>query len=156
MIQIIAFAVLTIATFAIAAPKYLKIRRNILLGKDEETVFDKGLAIRNTILIALGQKKMFKRFIPAIFHLFIYVAFLFTQIELIEIFIDGLFGQHRFFSEFLGGFYTVIISTIEILSLLAFVGTLVFLSRRNLLKLPRFHKPEMKGYRRLMAILFFI
>jgi len=87
MIQIIAFAVLTIATFAIAAPKYLKIRRNILLGQDEETVLDKGLAIRNTLLVALGQKKMFKRFIPAIFHLFIYVAFLFTQIELIEIFI---------------------------------------------------------------------
>ena len=149
MIPIIAFTVLTIATFAIAAPKYLKIRRNILLGQDEETVLDKGVAIRNTILIALGQKKMFKRFIPAIFHLFIYVAFLFTQIELIEIFIDGFFNQHRFFSQSLGGFYTLIISTIEILSVLAFIGTLVFLARRNLLKVPRFHKPEMEGWPKL-------
>ena len=80
------------------------------------------------LLIAFGQKKMFKRWIPAIFHFFIYAAFLLTQIELIEIVIDGVFGVHRFFADKLGGFYTFVISFIEILSLLAFVATIIFLA----------------------------
>ena len=146
MIEAILFAVITVAVFAVAIPRYLRIRRNILLGKDEKIVTNPGEAWRNVLLVAFGQKKMFKRWIPALFHLFIYVAFLFTQIELIEIFIDGFFHQHRFFASALGGFYTFIISTIEILSVLAFVATFVFLARRNLLKVPRFHKPEMNGW----------
>lgn len=149
MLQSIIFAIVAIAVFAVAIPRYLKIRRNILLGKNEQTVFDSSQAWKNVLLVAFGQKKMFKRWIPAVLHLFIYVAFLFTQIELIEIFIDGLFNQHRFFAPMLGGFYTFIISIIEILSVLAFTGTLIFLIRRNLLKVPRFHKPEMNGWPKL-------
>ena len=74
---------------------------------------------------------MFQRFLPAIFHLFIYVAFLFTSTELIEIIIDGLTGSHRFFWDKLGSVYVLLINMIEILSVLAFVATLVFLARRN-------------------------
>ena len=43
-------------------------------------------------LVALGQKKMFKRPVPAILHFMLYAAFVVTQIELIEIFADGLTG----------------------------------------------------------------
>ncbi len=92
---------------------------------------------------------MFKKWIPGLFHFFIYSAFLITQIELIEIFVDGIFGTHRPFASMLGGFYTFVISLIEILSVLAFVATLIFLARRNLLKVPRFQKPEMKGWPKL-------
>ena len=149
MIQSIVFLiVLGIASF-IAGKKFMAIRRNILLGKDEPDLEDTGLRWKNVFLIAFGQKKMFKRWIPALLHGFIYVAFLFTQIELVEIIIDGIFNQHRFFRPYLGGFYTFLISLIEILSLLAFVATLIFLARRNLLKIPRFHKSEMNGWPKL-------
>jgi heterodisulfide reductase subunit C len=97
-------------------------------------------------LIAMGQKKMFTRPIPALLHFTLYAAFIITQIELLEIIVDGLFGTHRFFKTGLGGFYTFLISFIEILTLLALVATLAFLSRRNLLKLPRFNKAEMLGW----------
>jgi heterodisulfide reductase subunit C len=97
-------------------------------------------------MIALGQKKMFARPISAILHFALYLAFIITQIELLEIIIDGVFGTHRFFKPSLGGFYTFLISFIEILSLLALVATIVFLLRRNLLKLPRFNKAEMLGW----------
>ena len=40
---------------------------------------------------------MFQRVLPALFHLFIYVAFLFTSTELIEIIIDGLQEAIDFF-----------------------------------------------------------
>ena len=149
MIQSIIFIILALLTFGFAFKQYSKIYRNIKLGKDKAITGDTSQRWSNVLLVPFGQKKMFKRIVPAIFHLFIYVAFLFTQIELIEIFIDGILGQHRFFASSLGGFYTLIISTIEILSVGAFIGTFVFLARRNLLKLPRFHKDEMTGWPKL-------
>lgn len=146
MLQPILFAIITAAAVYVAGRNFMKIRRNILLGKDEPVTGDTSERWRNVMLIALGQKKMFARPIPAIFHLFIYVAFLLTQVELIEIFVDGFTGSHRIFSGELGGFYTFIIGLIELLSVLAFVATVIFLARRNLLKINRFQKPEMKGW----------
>ncbi len=147
MIQQIAFVLVSIAALGFAGKQFLRIRRNIRLGKEEAV--EPGQTAqrwRNVLLVAFGQQKMFKNWIPAVFHFFIYAAFLLTQVELIEIFIDGVFGVHRFFAPILGGFYTFVISFIEVLSVAAFVATIVFLARRNLLRLSRFHKAEMKGW----------
>jgi heterodisulfide reductase subunit C len=149
MIGQIIFAILSTLTFGYAAFQFNKIRQNILLGQEEKIEGDISLRLKNMFLVAFGQQKMFKRFVPAIFHLFIYVAFLMTQVELIEILIDGFTGSHRFFANMLGGLYNFIINFIEVLSALAFVATFVFLARRNLLKLPRFHKSEMNGWPKL-------
>lgn len=146
MIQQIIFILIAAVTFFFAYKQYSKIVRNIRLGKSEDISGNMGERIKNVALIAFGQKKMFKRWIPAVMHLFIYVAFLFTQIELIEILIDGAFGVHRFFADKLGGLYNVIINSIELLSVGAFIATIVFLARRNLLKIPRFTMAEMKGW----------
>lgn len=156
MVQQILFILVSGAALGYAGYQFMKIRRNILLGQDEEIVLDRAQSWRNVLLVAFGQQKMFKRMIPAVLHFFIYAAFVITQIELIEIFIDGIFGVHRFFAPSLGGFYTFIISFIEILSVLAFVGTLIFLIRRNLLKIPRFVKSEMTGWPTLDANLILI
>ncbi|MEL6655058.1 MAG: (Fe-S)-binding protein [Bacteroidota bacterium] len=156
MVQQILFILVAGGALAYAMMQFSKIRETILLGKDEAVVGDTGERWRNVLLVAFGQQKMFKRWLPAIFHLFIYVAFLFTQIELIEIFIDGIFGVHRFFADILGGLYTLIINTIEILSVLAFIATIIFLARRNLLKIPRFVKSEMTGWPTLDANLILI
>lgn len=146
MIQQVLFVLIAGASMGYAALQFLKIRRNIKLGKDEFISGNSAERWRNVLLIALGQKKMFSRMIPAVLHLFIYVAFVITQVELIEIFVDGITGQHRVFWPPLGGFYTFVISFIEILSVLALVATIAFLARRNILRLARFHKPEMKGW----------
>lgn len=114
-------------------------------GKPDNRLDNPSARLKNMLLLALGQKKMFRNWTPAILHLFIYVAFIITQIELIEIVIDGTAGIHRFFWNVvpLGGFYTFVISFIEILSVLALVATIAFLARRNLLKVPRFWSREM-------------
>jgi heterodisulfide reductase subunit C len=101
---------------------------------------------RTMLLVALGQKKMFTRPIPALLHLALYASFVITQIELIEILVDGMSGSHRFFQNGLGGFYTFMISFIEVLSVLAFIGTVAFLARRNMLKLPRLNMKELAGW----------
>lgn len=133
-----------------------KIRRNILLGKDISITDNKGARLKTMMLVALGQKKMFTKPIPALLHFCLYAAFVITQIELIEIVFDGVTGNHRAFRESLGGFYTFMVSFIEILSVLAFIGTLAFLSRRNLLKVPRLVKSELNGWPKLDANIILI
>jgi heterodisulfide reductase subunit C len=98
------------------------------------------------LLFALGQKKMFRNWIPAVLHLFIYVSFVIVNVEVLEITIDGITGQHRTFAPILGGFYTFGISVIELLSAAALLATIAFLLRRNVLKVKRFTQPEMKGW----------
>lgn len=154
MIQQILFLIIAGGASFYAFRQFMAIRQTILLGQEEEVSGDSSERWRNVLLVAFGQKKMFKRWIPAVFHLFIYVAFLFTQIELIEIFIDGIFGVHRFFADKIGVLYNLILNTIEILSVLAFVATIIFLARRNLLKIPRLY--SLNGWPKLDANLILI
>lgn len=146
MLQSLLFLLVAGAASWFAWKGFRRVWQNIQLGKAEKIGGHTGERWRNVVLVALGQQKMFKNWLPAVLHLFIYVAFVITQVELIEIFVDGIFGTHRFFAPYLGGFYTFVISSIEVLSVLAFVATLAFLSRRNLLRIARFQKPEMKGF----------
>ena len=146
MFSTIAFAVLGLGGIGFFTWNVFKIRQNILLGRDVNRSDNSSERWKTMILVAFGQKKMFTRPIPALLHLVIYASFVITQIELIEIFVDGLTGSHRIFREDLGGFYTFIISFIEVLSLLTFLVTIAFLARRNLLKLPRFTMSELKGW----------
>ena len=146
MIQISAFALLLIGGVGFFSWNVYKIRQNILLGRKLDRTDNAADRWKTMFLVALGQKKMFTRPIPALLHLCLYVAFVITQIELIEIVADGLSGGHRSLKDSLGGFYTFMISFIEILSVLAFFATVAFLARRNMLKLPRLTMSELKGW----------
>lgn len=144
--QQLIFSVLTLASFGFFAFNLRKIAQNIHMGLPLDRSDRKADRWRTMLLVALGQKKMFTRPIPALLHLTLYASFVITQIELIEILVDGFSGSHRFFQEGLGGFYTFMISFIEVLSVLAFIGTIAFLARRNMLKLPRLNMKELAGW----------
>ncbi|MCB0457347.1 MAG: (Fe-S)-binding protein, partial [Flavobacteriaceae bacterium] len=122
-----------------------KIIRNIKLGQPVDASDNKGQRWNNVIRIALGQTKMVVRPVPGLLHLIVYLGFIIINIEVLEIIIDGVFGTHRIFSS-LGGFYGFLIASFEILAVLVFVSVIVFWLRRNILKLQRFWKPEMKGW----------
>jgi len=144
--------VFTLVTFIVgyqAVKGFGRILDNIRMGRSEPVTGDAAIRWRRVVLIAFGQQKMFKRLLPAVLHFFIYAAFLLTQVELIEILIDGFTAGHRSLAHVLGPFYTVLIGFIELLSMLALVATVVFLARRNLLRLPRFWKAEMTAWPRL-------
>lgn len=153
---IIIFAIVLIAGIGFFTWNVRKIISNIKLGRALDRSDNKKERWKAMILIALGQKKMFKRPLPALLHLCIYSAFIITQIELIEIIADGLMGTHRVFRPELGGFYTFVISLIEILSVFAFIATIAFLSRRNLIKVPRLNMKEMMGWPKLDGNLILI
>jgi len=156
MVASIVFSVICLAGFGFFGWNIWKIRYNINLGRDVNRSDNKGERWKTMLLVALGQKKMFARPVPALLHLAIYAAFVITQIELIEIIADGVSGNHRIFHSSLGGFYTFMISFIEILSLFALIATFAFLARRNIMRIARFQMPELKGFPSLDANLILL
>ena len=125
-----------------------KVKRNIYLGKDLDTSGDTKLRWTNMAKIALGQGKMVRRPISGILHIIVYVGFVIINIEVLEIVIDGLFGTHRIFSA-IGPLYGVLIGTFEVLAALVFIAVVIFWFRRNVVKIQRFMKSEMKGWPKL-------
>jgi heterodisulfide reductase subunit C len=156
MLSIVVFISLFVFSSGLFLLNANKIRKNIRLGR-EVNRSDKPLTrLKTMVRVALGQKKMFNRPIAAFLHLALYVAFVITQIELLEIIADGITGNHRMFYFSLGDFYVFMVSFIEILSVLAFVATIAFLWRRNMLSLPRFNKNELLGWPKKDANLILI
>jgi ferredoxin len=151
LLQQIAFIiVLGVAAYFIRR-RVLRIRDNIRLGKKNDVEDHPGQRVSNMLLVAFGQKKMFKRFIPAILHFFIYAGFLIINLEVLEFVIDGMLGTHRIFAPYLGGLYSVLMNGFEFLAMAVLVACVAFLVRRNVLKLPRFWSAEMTSWPRLDA-----
>ncbi len=156
MIQQVLF-VFALAFFGfIIRKRALRIRDNIRLGKKSSQLSDTSQRMKNVLLVAFGQKKMFKRFIPAILHLFIYVGFLVINLEVLEFIIDGIAGTHRVFAPYLGTFYGVLMNGFEFLAVAVLMACIFFLVRRNVLKLPRFWSAEMTSWPRLDANLILV
>src|SRR4026207_320150 len=131
MLQQIAFAITLVIAFYLIRKRVLEIRANIDLGKDRKISDNSGPTFRNMLLVAFGQKKMFKRIVPAILHLFIYVGFLVINLEVLEFIIDGLAGTHRIFAPYLGGFYNVLMNVFEFLAIAVLLACVAMLFRRN-------------------------
>ncbi len=132
------------------------IKRNIQLGKDYQPDTTGSERLKTMTLVAFGQKKMFKNFIPAFFHLLIYVGFLVINLEVLEFILDGILGTHRLFAPVLGGFYTVLMNVFEVLVIAVLLACIVFLVRRNLMRIPRFQSSEMTSWPRLDANLILV
>ncbi len=143
--QILFLLVAAFATF-LFVKKIREIRRNIFLGREENLNNDPAARWKNVFLLALGQKKMFKRPIPAILHFFVYAGFIIINVEVLEILVDGVFGTHRILGNILGGFYPFVISFFEILAVLVLISVIVFLIRRNVLKVRRLAMKELEGW----------
>ena len=139
-----------IAAFAVwlFTKNILQIRKNILLGLDEDLTDNKTLRWKNMLLLAFGQKKMFRNPLVAVLHFIIYAGFIIINIEVLEIVLDGFLGTHRLFSGSLGSFYRFVINFFEILAVGVITVCLIFLIRRNILKLRRFISRDLDGWPR--------
>ena len=158
--QILFFLVVAVAAYLFLG-RIFRIRKNILLGRDEDRRDQPTKRMRSMLLVAFGQKKMFKKPIPAFLHLLIYVGFLVINIEGIEFFLDGLTGKHRTIAQILQGwdltvFYTVTLNIFEFLAVLVILSCVFFLIRRNVFKVKRFDGIEMTNWPKLDANLILI
>ncbi|MFT4524513.1 MAG: heterodisulfide reductase subunit C [Bacteroidia bacterium] len=142
----IIFLLLLVGAGAWFAKNAGRIRRNILLGRDVKIEGDSSLRMRTMMKVAFGQSKMVVRPVAGFLHMIVYVGFVLINIEVAEIVIDGLLGTHRIFAAPLGGLYTAAIGFFEVLGLGVLVSCAIFLYRRNVMKIDRFHNAEMEGW----------
>jgi len=148
LFQQIAFILVLALAVSLFVKKIRRIRRNILLGKDEDYSGDTGRRWKNVLLLAFGQKKMFRNPLVAVMHFVIYAGFIIINLEVLEIALDGVFGTHRIFAGFTGSLYLVLIDGFEVLAVGVFLACFIFLCRRNILKLRRFISHDLDGWPR--------
>lgn len=146
-LQVAFIVLLGVATW-LFAKKAKEIRRNILLGRDENFSDNPAARWRNLLLLAFGQKKMFKNPLVALMHFIIYAGFIIINIEVLEIVLDGILGTHRLFFPYTGAFYTFMINCFELLAVGVIAVCVVFLARRNMIKLKRFISKDLTGWPR--------
>ena len=146
--QIAFIIIVSIATW-LFSKNIMRLKRNILLGRDEIINDNSSQRWRNVLLLAFGQKKMFKNPLVAIMHFIIYAGFIIINIEVLEIILDGILGTHRLFTKLLSlGFYSFLIDAFEFLAVGVLTVCIVFLIRRNILKLKRFISKDLDGWPR--------
>ena len=148
IMQQIAFVILTAFSLWFFSRKIMEIRRNILLGRDLDLSDRKPERWRNMLLLAIGQKKMFRNPLVAVMHLVIYAGFIIINLEVLEIVLDGALGTHRLFAGPLGGAYGVFINAFELLALGVIIVCIVFYIRRNIIRLKRFSSADLDGWPR--------
>jgi ferredoxin len=146
--QQIAFILASIFAIFLFTRNLIKIRKLILLGKDEDFKDNPARRWKNVLLLAFGQKKMFRNPFVAVMHLIIYAGFIIINIEIFEIFLDGILGTHRLFERLLAGWYLNLINVFECLAIGVLAACIIFLSRRNILKLKRFMSTDLNGWPR--------
>ncbi len=156
LLEPIAFLVLTAVSVWFFSKKVAIIRRNILLGREESLNDQPGRRLKNMLLLALGQKKMFNNPLVALLHLWVYAGFIIINIEIVEIIIDGLTGSHRILFPVLPSLYPYLINSFEILALLVLIACVIFFIRRNFLQIKRFISNDLAGWPRTDANLILI
>lgn len=143
---------LFIFTLAIAIWLFVKkakeIVSNISLGKKEDYGDRKSERLKNLLLLAFGQKKMFRKPLVALLHFVIYAGFIIINIEVLEIILDGIFGTHRLFAPYAPGFYSFVINFFEFFAAGVIVVCILFLARRNVVYIRRLRSSDLDGWPR--------
>ena len=147
LVQQILFVLLTIAATWIFVRKVKFISRNIKLGRDEEFKPHPD-RWKNVLFMAFGQKRMFDKPLVALLHFAVYAGFVIINIEILEIILDGIFGTHRLFAPYLGSVYTFVINFFEVLAFLVLTACVIFLIRRNIVRVRRLNMTELNGWPR--------
>lgn len=146
IVQQILFILLSGFAIGLFAFNLRRIIRTIRLGHEEIINDQPARRWNNVLLLAFGQKKMFRNPTVAILHFLVYAGFIIINMEVLEIVLDGVFNTHRLFAAPLGSFYTFLINAFEILAVLVIISCAIFLVRRNIIKVNRLASKELNGW----------
>ncbi|GHB51884.1 (Fe-S)-binding protein [Persicitalea jodogahamensis] len=158
-IQQILFAVVLGAAIWLIARRIGIIKKTIQLGRSEDRTDHPSERLGMMLRVAFGQKKMFDRPLVGIMHFILYAGFLLINIEVLEIILDGLSGQHRMFAPFFGSGYLYLLGFFEFLAVGVLAVCVIFLLRRDVVKVDRLQASkhrEMKGWPKLDGNLILI
>lgn len=100
--------------------------------------------------VAFGQSRIFRKPLIGLAHALVFWGFLIITIGSLEMVIDGVSGNERFFSQWTS-FYHIIIFSGDIFSVIVLISILAFLFRRLFMKIRRFYGVEMKSISKIDA-----
>ena len=108
----------------------------LLVAKKKDNRFDNiSKRIKNVLVIAFGQTKLFRDFKAGILHFFIFWGFVLFLFAVLEAIIQGFYSA--FSLSFLGPIYSLITLIEDIFGLLVILSVLYALFRRFVQKIPR-------------------
>jgi heterodisulfide reductase subunit C len=141
MIEQIVFTLAFVSAFGLFFYRLYRIYKYIKIAKPLKLKFGFKRVV-GVFKIAIAQSKIFRNPIVGLLHAFVFWGFIIVNIEMLEITIDGIMGTHRSLS-FLGNIYPLLISAFELFALSVIIACVIFLARRNVIKLKRFWNKEM-------------
>lgn len=146
MLAQIAFGLVLATAIALFTYHVRLLGRTLRLGRPYKLEGSRWAHFKKMLKVAVFQSRMMDKPVAALAHWVIYVGFLVINVEVLEIVIDGLAGTHRFLAPYLGFLYDGMTISAEVFLALVFIAAVVFLIRRNVLKISRFHTAEMRGW----------
>ncbi|MBS4013017.1 MAG: (Fe-S)-binding protein [Bacteroidetes bacterium] len=154
MIEQIVFTLAFVSAFGLFFYRLYRIYKYIKIAKPLKLKFGFKRVAR-VLKIAIAQSKIFKNPLVGLLHAFVFWGFIIVNVEMLEITIDGVFGTHRSLS-FLGDIYPMMIAVFELFALSVIIACVIFLGRRNIIKLKRFWNKEMTTWPRSDANIILI
>lgn len=132
--------IIFIIIFAAAMSFFVWSCRNLikylLVAKKKDNRFDNvGKRIKNVLVVAFGQTKLFRDFKAGILHFFIFWGFVLFLFAVLEAIIQGFYSA--FSLSFLGPIYSAITFIEDIFGLLVIISVLYALYRRFIQRIPR-------------------
>ena len=143
MIKQIVFLITILITLGIFAWTMSKVFSYFKLLKPAFPIKDIGKRILLTFEVAVGQTKILRRPVIGTIHALVWWGFIVILFGSLEMMIDGLAGTERILS-ILGVVYNFIIAAGDIFGLVIVIAIIIFLVRRNFMKIKRFEGVEMK------------
>lgn len=133
--KIFAFAIVLIAAFTIFAFSVKRILGFLKLGKPDNRFGDIGLRIKNVIVIAIAQTKLFRDPVAGVVHALIFWGFVLFISAVVETFIQGFVPHFTF--AFLGPLFSLMTITQDVFGFLVVASVLFALYRRFVQKVKR-------------------
>jgi len=131
------FAIVLIIAFGIFFSSLKKLYKSLLLGKPENRFDRISERLKNVLVVAIAQSKLFREPIAGLMHAFIFWGFCVLLLVVIESIVQGFIPAFSF--NFLGGLYTAITFTQDLFGVLVLLGVLIAAIRRFLVRVKRLH-----------------
>lgn len=131
------FGIVLLLAFSIFFLSLKKLYNGLKIGKPENRFDRIKERLKNVLVVAFAQSKLFREPVAGLMHAFIFWGFCVLLIVVIESIIQGFF--HSFNFSFLKGFYTIITITQDLFGILVLLGVLIAVVRRFILKIRRLH-----------------
>lgn len=134
------FSIVLLISLLIFSFSIKKLYKGLLIAKPENRFDRIAERLKNVLIVALAQSKLFREPVAGLMHAFIFWGFCALIIVVIESIIQGFYPAFSF--NFLGYFYSAITFTQDLFGVLVLVGVLIAVFRRFIFRISRLYSEK--------------